>query len=97
MLISASAGVVYIRLAAMAFNRPLRLPLCLATSLLLLLTSYIASAALFSAAVGDHIEPTLTAAVFLGLASAVYGFSIIFAGDTPKKRGPSFDEPPSLG
>lgn len=96
MLVSGAAGIVYIRIAAMAFDRPLRLPLCLASAILLLLSSYIASAAAFSAASGEAVEATLSAAVLLGIASSAYGFSIIFAGDPPKKRGPSFEEPPAI-
>lgn len=96
MLISSSAGIVYIRLAALAFGRPLRLPLCLASSALLLLTSYVASAVVFSIASGSLPDATLVAAVMLGLAASSFGFTIIFAGDVPKARGPSFEEPPTI-
>lgn len=96
MLISSSAGIVYIRLAALAFRRPLRLPLCLASSALLLLTSYVTSAIIFSMAAGSLPDATLFAAAVLGLAASGFGFAIIFAGDTPKGRGPSFEEPPAI-
>lgn len=96
MLISSSAGIVYIRLAALTFGRPLRLPLCLASSALLLLTSYVASAVIFSTASGNLPDATLVAAVILGLTASSFGFAILFAGDAPKVKGPSYERPPTI-
>lgn len=78
MLVSSSAGIAYIQLSAIAFGRPLRIPLCLASSILLLLASYVASAIAFLTVEGGAADTTLVAAVGLALAASFYGFSIIF-------------------
>lgn len=96
MLISSSAGIVYIRLAALLFRRPLRLPLCFASSTLLILTSYVWSAIVFNVIAGTLPDATLFAAALLGLAASAFGFTIIFAGDTPKKGGSPSEEPPVI-
>lgn len=85
MLISSSAGIVYIQAAALLFQERLRIPLCLASTILLLLASYIASAVIFLALDGNEAEYSLIAAIALALAAAAYGFSIIFAGAPSKK------------
>lgn len=96
MLISSSAGIVYIRLSALLFRRPLRLPLCLASSTLLILTSYVWSAILFSVVAGTFPDATLFAAALLGLAASAFGFTIIFAGDATKRGGSPPEEPPLI-
>ena len=78
MLFSAAASILIIRLCARITGAPMRPHLIIASSIALILTSYIVTAAAYAASTDQEIDPVLIVSMLVSGCVAAYGFSVIF-------------------